>query len=119
MMHTLDSMVETFRKETNMYNSDYTGCGGAGLITFYKAIGVAVPVPDDLSENLISTYATYVRKSLHPALAELCLLDFKVFLEFCYLRGLTKLDYSHVIQPDTLQATANDFSGYEGQKWKS
>lgn len=120
MTKTLHSTVEAYRAANSSYmQSDYIGCGGDGLITFYKAIGVEVPVVDDMSENLIVTYGNYVRKHLHPAMAELCLLDFKAFLEFTYQRGFTMQDYSQLVKPDTLKAAANDFSAYESQKWKS
>ncbi|HXH75056.1 MAG TPA: hypothetical protein VNJ08_08830 [Bacteriovoracaceae bacterium] len=119
MTKTLEALVEMYRSENNFdTQTEYIGCGGAGLITFYKAIGVDEPLVDDLSANLIQAYVGHVRKNLHPAMAELCLLDFKCLLEFSFQRGATNSNYGNIVAPDTLRAVQNDFSAYD-QKWKS
>jgi hypothetical protein len=100
-------------------NRHWIGCGAAGLISFYRAIGVEVPKADDLSENLINAYQFHVRKNLNPAWAELCLLDFKAYLHFLFEEGLSLIDFSLIINPDLIEACRNDFLACDLQKWKS
>ena len=113
MVRTLDSLVAEYqRMESNESNAQYIGCSGSGLISFYKAIGISIPVTADLSESLVNAYQYQVRKILPQSLVAVCLIDLKSFLGFIYKSRLSLHDLSIMIKPDMDEAIKNDFNGW-------
>jgi hypothetical protein len=120
MKMTIESLLKEYiSAKLDDSNRQWIGCGISGLIAFYRAIGIDVPVAEDMSDNLIGAYQYHVRKNLNSAWAELCLLDFKAYLHFVFQTGSTSTDLSKNINPDMVAASMNDFGAYEEQRHKS
>lgn len=121
MKWSLEALAKQY-KDKNMAadNHGTVGLGGIGLKAFYSALGVSQPVTADLSVNMVKAYQNHVLANLHPSYSSLTLLDTKMFLEFLFKEGATRVDYSSLIKIDLQAISTNDFAAYEQYpRWKS